>query len=127
MDRKAAIFEDVKEILVDSLGVEPEEVTPAANFFHDLGGESIDVLDLSFHCEKRFGTRIRFQELTDPKLLVEGPDKTLAPSTVAQLQQRFAFLDPALFSSREPLSATSLFTVGTIVGFVEQTLAEVEA
>ncbi len=43
--------------IADCLGVEIEEVTPEARFFEDLGGESIDLLSLSFQFEKAFNIR----------------------------------------------------------------------
>ena len=49
----------IREILVKTLGVEPAEITPSANFFHDLGGESLDVIDMSFRCDRRFGKSMR--------------------------------------------------------------------
>jgi acyl carrier protein len=122
MDQTDAIYEDVKDILVDTLGVEPEEVIPSASFFDDLGGESIDVLDLSFRCEKQFGTTIRFQELFDSRRI--GPDGTLSQAALKELQEQFPFLDLAHLQSEETKRATSLFTVNTIVRFVKHVLAQ---
>jgi acyl carrier protein len=48
-------FETYQQIICEVLGVDAEEATPEANFFGDLGGESIDILDLDFQCSKRFG------------------------------------------------------------------------
>ena len=45
------IFEKVRECLVDALGVEEDEVKPAASLVGDLGAESIDFLDIIFRFE----------------------------------------------------------------------------
>lgn len=52
------VLKSVQEILIEVLSVEPEEVSsPNANFYFDLGGESIDLLDLNFQIEKRWGVK----------------------------------------------------------------------
>lgn len=122
MDQSDTIYQDVRDILVDTLGVEPEEVIPSASFFDDLGGESIDVLDLSFRCEKRFGVPIRFQELLDSRRL--EPGGTLSQSALEELQVLYPFLDLTQFE--ETNNASSLFTVSTIVRFVEHVVAQSE-
>jgi acyl carrier protein len=46
------LFETVRDILVDCLGCEPEDIVPSARFFGELGGESLDGLDFSFRVER---------------------------------------------------------------------------
>lgn len=60
------VFAGVREDVADCLAIEPEEVTLDSNFRLDLGGESIDNLDLSFRLEKRFGIRSPFPRLANP-------------------------------------------------------------
>ena len=45
----------VKNIIADSLCVEPSEVSLKSNLMKDLGAESIDFLDIMFRLEKEFG------------------------------------------------------------------------
>jgi acyl carrier protein len=52
------VFQVIREILVDSLGVTPEEVTLESYLIDDLGAESIDLLDVFYQAEKRLGIRI---------------------------------------------------------------------
>ena len=42
-----AVEDRVKQIIVDQLGVEPSEVTPAASFVDDLGADSLDRVEVS--------------------------------------------------------------------------------
>ncbi|HKL92033.1 MAG: acyl carrier protein [Bacteroidales bacterium] len=44
----------VKAIIVDKLGVEETEVTPAASFTNDLGADSLDTVELIMEFEKEF-------------------------------------------------------------------------
>lgn len=48
----------VKAIIVDKLGVDPEEVTPEASFTNDLGADSLDTVELIMEFEKEFDIQI---------------------------------------------------------------------
>lgn len=50
----ATTAEKVKAIIVDKLGVAPEEVTEAASFTNDLGADSLDTVELIMEFEKAF-------------------------------------------------------------------------
>jgi acyl carrier protein len=51
-------FEDIKAIIVEVLGVDPEEVTPEANFREDLEADSLDLVELIMEFEDKFGEEI---------------------------------------------------------------------
>jgi acyl carrier protein len=46
------LFETVRDILVDCLACDPDDVVPSARFMDELEGESIDVIDFSFRVER---------------------------------------------------------------------------
>ena len=48
----------VKAIIVDKLGVDENQVTPAAAFTTDLGADSLDTVELIMEFEKEFGITI---------------------------------------------------------------------
>ena len=50
--------EKVKEIVVQQLGVAPEQVTPEAKFIEDLGADSLDQVELVMALEEEFGADI---------------------------------------------------------------------
>ena len=55
----ATFSEDrVKQIIVDQLGVAPEQVTPEASFIDDLGADSLDTVELVMALEEEFGNEI---------------------------------------------------------------------
>lgn len=53
-----SVEEKVKSIIVDQLGVKPEEVTGAASFVDDLGADSLDTVELVMALEEEFGIEI---------------------------------------------------------------------
>lgn len=58
----ASIEERVKEIIVEQLGVEPEEVTEEASFINDLGADSLDTVELVMALEEEFDREIPDEE-----------------------------------------------------------------
>jgi acyl carrier protein len=62
-----SVFEDVKAVIVEVLGVDPEKVTPEASFREDLEADSLDLVELIMAFEDQFGEEIPdedAQELT---------------------------------------------------------------
>ena len=53
----------VTKVLVQSLGVEEDDVIPSATLQGDLGAESIDFLDLMFRLEREFEHQDRAQRV----------------------------------------------------------------
>ncbi len=53
-----AIEEKVKQIIVDQLGVNAEEVTNEASFIDDLGADSLDTVELVMALEEEFDIEI---------------------------------------------------------------------
>lgn len=51
-------FSKVKNIVVDRLDVDPDEVTLEANFQEDLGADSLDCVELIMELEKEFNIEI---------------------------------------------------------------------
>ena len=53
-----ALEDKVKEIIVEQLGVNAEQVTPEASFIEDLGADSLDTVELVMAFEEEFGAEI---------------------------------------------------------------------
>ncbi len=53
-----SIFNDLKEIIVEQLAVDPEEVTIEASFVEDLNADSLDLVELIMEIEEKFGIQI---------------------------------------------------------------------
>ncbi|MCE9615352.1 MAG: acyl carrier protein [Lentisphaerae bacterium] len=53
-----ALEDKVKEIIVEQLGVNADQVTPQASFIEDLGADSLDTVELVMAFEEEFGAEI---------------------------------------------------------------------
>jgi acyl carrier protein len=53
-----SVEERVKEIIVEQLGVEEDDVTPNAKFIEDLGADSLDTVELVMALEEHFDIQI---------------------------------------------------------------------
>ena len=52
------VFEKVKEIIVEQLGVAENAVTEEASFIDDLGADSLDIVELIMALEEKYDTEI---------------------------------------------------------------------
>ncbi len=70
-----AVFDRLRRIVVEQLGVDEEEVVPSANFVTDLGADSLDLVELIMALEEEFST---------PSLKVEISDEDAEKIVTAQ-------------------------------------------
>ena len=61
----ATIFERIKKVAVEQLGVEEGEVVPSASFVDDLGADSLDLVELIMSLEEEFSNPSRKIEIPD--------------------------------------------------------------
>ncbi|HEX2838976.1 MAG TPA: acyl carrier protein [Phycisphaerales bacterium] len=122
------IFAKVRELLVDALAVDEDEVTMQAVLTKDLGAESIDFLDIVFKLEQAFGIKIAQGELfpeggaQDPKYVKDGK---ITPDGLTSLKGRMPHVDFSNFEKNPELARVGeLFTVETLVKFVEWKLSK---
>ncbi|MDE3074400.1 MAG: acyl carrier protein [Chloroflexota bacterium] len=54
----ADVYERMKKIIVDQLGVEEGDVTPQASFVEDLNADSLDLVELIMSLEEEFNLEI---------------------------------------------------------------------
>jgi acyl carrier protein len=120
------IYAKVKDVLVDALGVDDDEVTPDAVIKDDLGAESIDFLDIMFRLEKAFGIKIPRGEMmpenlqNDPELVQGG---VVTPKGIAMLKEKMPHSDFTEFEKDPKLDHMSrLFTVDAVVNYVQRKL-----
>ena len=53
-----ALEDKVKDIIVEQLGVNADQVTPEASFIEDFGADSLDTVELVMAFEEEFGAEI---------------------------------------------------------------------
>jgi acyl carrier protein len=121
------IFEKVRDVLVEALAVDEDEVTTGATIFGDLGAESIDMLDIGFQLEQAFGFKIEQGEMfpegvtSDPEMVQDG---TVTPAGIAMLKERAPHINTAVLEADPRLEKVrEIFTVEALVTFVERKLA----
>lgn len=124
---KEEIFSKVQEALVDALGVDEEEVTPAATLQGDLDAESIDFLDIVFRLEKAFDIKIERGELFPEDILTSTnyvEDGKVNSAGITKLKERMPFADLSKFE-RDPVvqKLGQQLTVQDMCNFVEHKLS----
>jgi len=61
----ATVFERVRKVVVEQLGVEESQVTPQASFVDDLNADSLDLVELIMALEEEFSDGDRKLEISD--------------------------------------------------------------
>lgn len=61
------MFEKIKEIIVETINVDEELITPEATLMEDLGIDSLSAVELAMELETEFDIRIEDDELANLK------------------------------------------------------------
>ena len=61
----ATVFERVRKIVVEQLGVDEEQVVPNASFVDDLNADSLDLVELIMSLEEEFSKDGKVMEISD--------------------------------------------------------------
>lgn len=67
-------FEQVKEVMVETLNCEEEDIKPEALLEDDLGIDSLDAVELALALEELFGVKIPDEELSEMKTVKDIVD-----------------------------------------------------
>ncbi|MBN2455498.1 MAG: acyl carrier protein [Sedimentisphaerales bacterium] len=121
------IIKDVREVMVDALGVDEEEVTTNSTLMGDLGAESIDFLDIVFRLEKKFGIKIPREELFPAESLMNNAEfienGKLTQAGLAELKSKMSYTDLGSFEDDPDINKLGdLFTVEVIVNYIDTKL-----
>ena len=124
MSASEEIYGKVARVLVESLNVDEDDLTPAATLQGDLGAESIDFLDVVFRLEREFGIKIPRDELF-PEAIFAGDPNFVQNGKVTDkgldaLRSRMPFADLSEFEKTPELSHMGdLFTVDLIAKYIQ--------
>jgi acyl carrier protein len=123
------IYGKVAQVLVESLNVDEDELTPESTLQGDLGAESIDFLDLVFRLEREFGIRIPRDELFPESIFRGDPefvrDGVVTAKGLQELRERMPFADLGRLEHDPRVSAVpDLFTVGMVTRYVAWKLGQ---
>lgn len=61
----ATVFERVRKIIAEQLGVEESEIKPEASFVEDLNADSLDLVELIMSLEEEFSQAGKSMEISD--------------------------------------------------------------
>lgn len=117
------IREDVTIMLMDILALERIEIRPDARFMADLAGESIEMLELAFQCEKKYGVKVRFEQMLGKQELEFTESGAITPASIRRIESDYPFLDVSRLPA-EPKrdQLVDLLTVNAIVEFLHRIL-----
>ena len=73
MDRDE-LYEKVKTVIVDQLGVEEDDISEDASFVDDLGADSLDIVELVMALEEEFGVSIPDEQAEKIKTVGDAVD-----------------------------------------------------
>jgi len=119
-----AILAAMRDLVADRLARRPGDVTAESRLVDDLGADSLDFVDLVFAIEKRFGVKLRDDELdvlsqldfSSPEVMRDG---FLTPDVIERLVPALPALravpDPARVT---PADVFGLITVDTLCAMV---------
>jgi acyl carrier protein len=110
-----AVFEAMRALVADRLARKPGDVMLDSRLVDDLGADSLDFVDLVFAIEKRFGVKLRDDELdvlsqldfSSPEVMRDG---FLTPAVVERLMPAL----PALRDVADPARVTPAAVFGLI-------------
>ena len=86
-------------------------MTPESNFFSDLGGESIDLIDLGFRCRQAFGITPQFTKLTASDWEVDAGG-VLLPESRQRIEEAYPMMARKLPGG--PFQWQHLFSIAAI-------------
>lgn len=118
------IFNQVKDVLVDALGLDDDDVTENATLMGDLGAESIDFLDIVFRLEKAFSIKVPREELFPAEAVMNNPEYVsggkVTAKGLAELKAKMPHTNFSEFEKNPDVNKIAdLFTVSAIVNFIE--------
>ena len=126
------ILEKTREVLMEALVLDADEVTPEASLTADLQAESIDFLDIVFRLEKTFSTedkpfKIEPGELF-PDNLLENPEWVqegkLTDAGMDMLKERMPHVDFSQFDQDRSVDKVAAnITVSSLVTFIDRKLS----
>ncbi len=126
MPTDTEIKDQVREALVEALGVDDDEVIDKAILTKDLGAESIDFLDIIFRLEKAFQIKIPKDDFFPQSILSNRQfveNGKLKPAGLEALQNHYPYLDfDTIRAQVDSFDMQDLFTVSMIEGYVKQRL-----
>ena len=123
MSASEEIYAKVVKVLVETLNVGEDEVTPTATLQRGLGAESIDFLDIVFRLERAFDIRIPNDELFPGSIFQGDPEWVqnglVTEQGLTELRSRMPYANLTGFErDRRQSALPDLFTVDMLARYI---------
>ncbi len=132
-ETRARVLASVKRCIVESLAVDPEEVTLESRLIDDLGADSLDFVDIVFMVDHELDIRVRESEFNFiTRLDFSSPEVMTGEFLTEQVIERLSGWLPALAAVPDrtrvtPRQLFSLITVESICIVAERRIAATRA
>jgi len=126
MASQSEIKNQVREALVEALGIDDDEIVAEAVLTKDLGAESIDFLDIIFRLEKAFNLKIPRDDIF-PHSIVSNREFVengkLKPAGLHALKDKYPYLNThGLETKLDSFDMQDLFTVSMLESYIAHRL-----
>lgn len=124
------IFQELKPLIMEVTGARADQIRPESVLVEDLGAESIDLVDLSFLIEEKFGVTIEANEFERrARARIPGgvyeKDGLLTAEALAELREAMPEIDPErLKVGLRKVDLPALLTVSVFVHLIQRKRAE---
>ena len=126
------IIQRLTPLIHEITAVPEERITPESSLFHDLGAESLDLLDLSFLIEEEFGVQLAANDL-ERRIRSSLPDDSafevngiLTPEALAELKRLLPEVpENAYPENLAHVAIPSIFNVAAFARLIAYKLEEV--
>ena len=115
------VLAEVRQLVAECLAIELEDVRAESWFFSELNGESIDLIELKFRLEKRFGFQLPLLELKSDEYTLDA-EARLTSASAALLRGKFPSLKLAGLETHKLERRGDFLTIEMIAAFVQTAL-----
>lgn len=115
------VLAEVRQLVAECLAIELEDVRAESWFFSELNGESIDLIELKFRLEKRYGFQLPLLEFKSDEYTLDAEGR-LTPASAALLRGKFPSLKLAGLETHKLERRGDFLTIEMIAAFVQTAL-----
>lgn len=65
------IFEKLKAMAVDQIGIDPALIKPESDIIKDLGCDSLDIVDMLMSVEEEFGVTVEDKDVSEMRTMAD--------------------------------------------------------
>lgn len=119
---RADIMSGVVACVSQSLGAEESSIKPSTSLIEDLGADSLDILDLMFHLEEKFGIKLEKSDFNFLEKIEMKREEAVKDELLTDLaKEKLSALLPELDASKDirPADLSAYLSVSALARLVE--------